>query len=168
MKGLNTEGHVKLYVLKLAVFLLFFFLTVRASDKHVAPQEELSDSEDEGDSRRDIQAPKEPKRSRKRPKVSSTPVEKMVTNGVENTVNDDSKPSAMSNENTPSSKPSTSPVEEKEKPKSSTSTPKEGSPQTVASVTSEMSTEPPPEQEASRKRYTFFLLLFLNQVSNFL
>ncbi|XP_027036585.1 histone deacetylase 1-like [Pocillopora damicornis] len=126
-------------------------ISIRASDKHVAPQEELSDSEDEGDSRRDIQAPKEPKRSRKRPKVSSTPVEKMVTNGVENTVNDDSKPSAVSNENTPSSKPSTSPVEEKEKPKSSTSTPKEGSPQTVASVTSEMSTEPPPEQEASRK-----------------
>ena len=26
MKGLNTEGHVKLYVLKLAVFLLFFSL----------------------------------------------------------------------------------------------------------------------------------------------
>lgn len=126
-------------------------ISIRASDKHVAPQEELSDSEDEGDNRRDIQVPKEPKRSRKRPKVSTMPVEKMVTNGVENTVNDDSKPSAVSNENTPSSKPSSSPVDEKEKPKSSTSTPKEGSPQTIASVTSEMSTEPVPDQEASRK-----------------
>lgn len=90
----------------------------------------------------------------------------MVTNGVENAVNDDTKPSALSNENSSSSKPSTSPVEEKDKPKSSTSTPKEGSPQTVANVTSEMSTEPAPEQEVSRKRYSSFLQLALNQVSN--
>ena len=87
-------------------------------------------------------------------------IEKMVTNGtVENAVtNDDSKPSGnLSNENS-SSKPSTSPVEsEKEKPKSSSSTPKEGSPQTVASVTAEVSTEPAPEQEASRKRCPTFL-----------
>lgn len=84
-------------------------------------------------------------------KGSATPVEKMVTNGVENAINDDSKSSAVTNDNL-SSKPSTSPVEDKEKPKSSTSTPKEGSPQTVASTTAEVSTEPSPEQEASRKR----------------
>jgi len=81
----------------------------------------------------------------------------MVQNGVENTVNEDSKSSVVSNEN--SSKPSTSPAEEKEKPKSSTSTPKEGSPQTVASVTAEVSTEPAPEQEASRKRCSFLVSL---------
>ena len=96
------------------------------------------------------------KRSRKRAKGSATPVEKMVPNGVESAANDDSKSSAVSNENS-STKPSTSPVEEKEKPKSSTSTPREGSPQTVASVTAEVSTEPAPEQEASRKRWPFVL-----------
>ena len=82
----------------------------------------------------------------------------MVQNGVENTVNEDSKSSVVSNENS-SSKPNTSPAEEKEKPKSSTSTPKEGSPQTVASVTAELSTEPAPEQEASRKRCSFLVSL---------
>lgn len=132
------------------------WIPVRASDKHIAHQEEYSDSEDEGDNRRDVHHAKEVKRSRKRAKGSATPVEKMVPNGVENAVNDDSKSSAVSNESS-STKPSTSPVEEKEKPKSSTSTPREGSPQTVASVTAEVSTEPAPEQEASRKRC---LLLF--------
>ncbi|XP_020619493.1 histone deacetylase 1-like [Orbicella faveolata] len=125
-------------------------ISIRASDKHIAHQEEYSDSEDEGDNRRDVHHAKEVKRSRKRAKGSATPVEKMVPNGVENAVNDDSKSSAVSNESS-STKPSTSPVEEKEKPKSSTSTPREGSPQTVASVTAEVSTEPAPEQEASRK-----------------
>ena len=134
------------------------WIPVRASDKHVAHQEEYSDSEDEGDNRRDVHHVKEVKRSRKRAKGSATPVEKMVQNGVENTVNEDSKSSIVSNENS-SSKPSTSPAEEKEKPKSSTSTPKEGSPQTVASVTAEVSTEPAPEQEASRKRCSFLVSL---------
>lgn len=75
----------------------------------------------------------------------------MVTNGVENSVNEDTKSSSLSNDIL-SSKPSTSPVEDKDKPKSSNNTPKEGSPQTVASTTAEMSTEPTPEQETNRKR----------------
>lgn len=135
-----------------------FCIPVRASDKHISHPSEYSDSEDEGDNRRDVHHAKEVKRSRKRAKGSATPVEKMVANGVDNAVNDDSKSTAVANENS-SSKPSTSPVEEKEKPKSSTSTPKEGSPQTVASVAAEVSTEPAPEQEASRKRCASFLLL---------
>lgn len=142
-----------------------FWIPVRASDKHIAHQEEYSDSEDEGDNRRDVHHAKEVKRSRKRAKGSATPVEKMVPNGVENAVNDNSKSSAVSNEN--SSKPSTSPVEDKVKPKSSTSTPKEGSPQTVASVTAEVSTEPAPEQEASRKRCSLqFIKLKMTKLSD--
>lgn len=74
----------------------------------------------------------------------------MVTNGVGNNY-DDSKSSGLSNDIL-SSKPSPSPVEDKDKPKNTNDTPKEGSPQTVASTTAEMSTEPTPEQEANRKR----------------
>ena len=146
-----------LRVNNLRCFNTSFCIPVRASDKHIAHQEEYSDSEDEGDNRRDVHHAKESKRSRKRAKGTATPVEKMVTNGVDNAINDDPKSSAVTNENS-SSKPSTSPVEEKEKPKSATSTPKEGSPQTVASITAEVSTEPAPEQEASRKRCVSFLL----------
>ena len=88
----------------------------------------------------------------RRKKRKGTPIEKMVTNGVENAVNEDAKPASLSND-TSSSKSSPTPVEDKDKAKSSTEdTPKEGSLQTVASATSEMSTEPTPEQEASRKR----------------
>lgn len=155
-----SQVHYHYNIIIFSVLIFVFSIPVRASDKHIAHQEEYSDSEDEGDNRRDIHLVKEPKRSRKRPKGSVMAIEKMVTNGtVENAVtNDDSKPSGnLSNENS-SSKPSTSPVEsEKEKPKSSSSTPKEGSPQTVASVTAEVSTEPAPEQEASRKRCSTFL-----------
>ena len=125
------------------------FIAVRSSDKHISHPEEYSDSEDEGDNRRDAHLAKESKRKRR--KGAGTPIEKMVTNGVENAANEDTKPSSLSNDSS-STKPSTSPVEDKDKPKSSNDTPKEGSPQTVASSTAEMSTEPAPEQEASRKR----------------
>ena len=123
----------------------YFSFAVRDSDKHISNPEEYSDSEDEGDNRRDNHVPKESRRKKR--KTTATPVEKMVTNGVENT--EETKPPKMVKE----SNPSTSPVEEKEKAKSSTEgTPNEGSPQTVANPTTEMTTEPTPEQEASRKR----------------
>lgn len=118
------------------------------SDKHISNPEEYSDSEDEGDNRRDIHVAKEGNKGKRR-KVAATPVEQMVTNGVGNY--EDSKSLSLSNDIS-SSKNSSSPVEEKEKPKSTVDVPKESSPQTVASSTAESSTEPPPEQETSRKR----------------
>ncbi|XP_068679159.1 histone deacetylase 1-like [Montipora foliosa] len=121
-------------------------ISMRASDKHISNPEEFSDSEDEGDNRRDIHIAKEGNK-RKRRKGAATPVEKMVANGVENY--EDTKSSILSNDMS-SLKGSTSPVEEKEKPKISNETSKEGSPQTVAISTAESSTDQPPEQEANR------------------
>ncbi|XP_029212515.2 histone deacetylase 1-like isoform X2 [Acropora millepora] len=122
-------------------------ISMRMSDKHISNPEEYSDSEDEGDNRRDIHVAKEGNKGKRR-KVAATPVEQMVTNGVGNY--EDSKSLSLSNDIS-SSKNSSSPVEEKEKPKNTVDVPKESSPQTVASSTAESSTEPPPEQEASRK-----------------
>lgn len=127
-----------------------FFIAVRASDKHISNPEEYSDSEDEGDNRRDIHMVKESNK-RKRRKGAGTPIQKMVTNGVENAANEDTKATSLSND-VSFSKASTSPVEDKEKAKTSNDSPKEGSPQTVANTTAEATTEPAPEQEANRKR----------------
>lgn len=120
---------------------------VRASDKRIACEEEFSDSEDEGDGRRDNQSSREG-RSRKR----KQPVENMVTNGENNS--DDSKSGAANNQS--STKPAEVKTESKAKSASGSNTPKEGSPKTVGSATAAESTaDSRAAQDTNRKRYIF-------------
>lgn len=130
-------------------FNLLLFL-VRSSDKRIACEEEFSDSEDEGDGRRDNQSAREG-RSRKRNRAH--PVENMVTNGNTENANGDeiSSSNGAANSQSTDIKP-----ESKVKSTSESNTPKEGSPKTVGSTTAAESTADDATsqpQDVSRKRY---------------
>lgn len=129
-----------------------FCFQVRASDKRIACEEEFSDSEDEGDGRRDNQTGREG-RSRKRNRTY--PIENMVANGNAENANggDETRSTGSNNANNGASKPAAAP-ENKTKPSSGSPTPMEGSPKTVGSTTAAENTEEMTSHpEDSRTRY---------------
>lgn len=133
-----------------------FCFPVRASDKRIACEEEFSDSEDEGEGRRDNQTGRVG-RSRKRNRTY--PIENMVANGNAENANDDdeTRSTGSNNANNGASKPATTAVapENKTKPSSGSPSPREGSPKTVGSTTAAENTEETTtEPEASRTRYS--------------
>ena len=129
------------------------FFLVRASDKRIACDEEFSDSEDEGDGgRKDVHVHHKKKRQR----INTQAVEKMVTNGTESTNGEDAKPLSNSASGTTKSTEEKAKLQNTSsntsKSSSAANSAKAASPKTIGSTTADQPSESTEAQETDKKR----------------